>query len=321
MLKKMLNSAQIDFDILPIDPLLIKSGQATVGGVDMSFVRTWHTGEKAEPFIPGSSIKGMIRAYSEKICRSLKDNPVPVCLPYVAPGKDKHNERNQVSCGLRFEKYKKNKKTLYSTDIYKNSCAICKLFGSHFYIGRLATSDGYLTKDPKPVFEIRDGVAIDRITGGAAKGAKYDLEVLTRGNFSTSINIRNFERWQLGLIGLVLRDMKDGLVRLGFGKSRGLGRFKAEITSFKLSYYNQQVSSLKGISKLCNQEDFNSYGFFNDIETEKATLNDSIQNGLRYDYNITENWINILEPGVKDLLAFIKQNEWPKNLDRFVRGG
>ena len=275
MLKKMLNSAQIDFNILPIDPLLIKSGQATVGGVDMSFVRTWHTGEKAEPFIPGSSIKGMIRAYSEKICRSLKDNPVPVCLPYVEPGKDKHNERNQVSCGLRFEKYKKAKKTLSSTYIYKNSCAICRLFGSHSYIGRLATSDGYLTQEPKPVFEIRDGVAIDRITGGAAKGAKYDLEVLTRGNFSTSINIRNFERWQLGLIGLVLRDMNDGLVRLGFGKSRGLGRFKAEITSFKLSYYNKEVSSFIGISKICNQEEINSYGFFKDLENEKSDLNGS----------------------------------------------
>lgn len=108
MLKKMINSAQIDFDIIPIDPLLIKSGQATVGGVDMSFVRTYRFGEKEEPFIPGSSLKGMIRSYAEKICRSLRDDPVPVCLPYLEPGKEQHGEHRQASCGLCFEKYKKN---------------------------------------------------------------------------------------------------------------------------------------------------------------------------------------------------------------------
>ena len=89
MLKKMINSALIDMEIIPIDPLLIKSGQATVGGVDMAFVRTYRFGGKDEPFIPGSSIKGMIRSYAEKICRSLRDDPVPVCLPYVDRGREK----------------------------------------------------------------------------------------------------------------------------------------------------------------------------------------------------------------------------------------
>lgn len=85
MLKKMINSARIELDIIPIDPLLIRSGQATVGGVDMAFVRTLRSGDENEPFIPGSSLKGMIRSYAEKICRSLRDSPVPVCLPYLNP--------------------------------------------------------------------------------------------------------------------------------------------------------------------------------------------------------------------------------------------
>jgi CRISPR/Cas system CSM-associated protein Csm3 (group 7 of RAMP superfamily) len=127
MLKKLINNAQIEFDIIPLDPLLIKSGQATVGGVDMSFVRTFHAGEsEEEPFIPGSSIKGMIRAYAEKICRSLKDKPVPVCLPYVKPGKELNGEHGQASCGLRFDDYKKKHSVVPSTDIYKHSCPICR---------------------------------------------------------------------------------------------------------------------------------------------------------------------------------------------------
>jgi CRISPR/Cas system CSM-associated protein Csm3 (group 7 of RAMP superfamily) len=110
MLKKIINSARIEMEIIPIDPLLIKSGQASVSGVDMAFVRTYRSSEKDEPFIPGSSLKGVIRSYAEKICRSLKDSPVPVCLPYLDP-KDKaeKGEERQYSCGLLFEKFKKDK--------------------------------------------------------------------------------------------------------------------------------------------------------------------------------------------------------------------
>jgi len=33
MLKKIINSARIEMEIIPIDPLLVKSGQASVSGV------------------------------------------------------------------------------------------------------------------------------------------------------------------------------------------------------------------------------------------------------------------------------------------------
>ncbi|MDM8525788.1 RAMP superfamily CRISPR-associated protein [Desulfococcaceae bacterium HSG8] len=326
MLKKMINSAQIDFDIIPIDPLLIKSGQATVGGVDMSFVRTYRFGEKEEPFIPGSSLKGMIRSYSEKICRSLRDNPVPVCLPYVEPGKEQQGERGQASCGLSFEKYKKGHevKTIASPKIYSLSCPACRLFGSHGFIGRFSTSDAYLTEDFKktgsPLLEIRDGVAIDRLTGGAAGGAKYDLEVLTRGEFGTTLDIRNFERWQLGLVGLVLRDMEQGLVRLGFGKSRGLGKFRAKISRFQLTYYNRKVSHLSGLSELCSKEENKAYGFF--AETgDKSPMPEPECNGLRYEYDLADTWKKVLEPVVRNLENDMKNAAWPKCLEDFLKGG
>ncbi len=324
MLKKMINSAQIDFEIIPVDPLLIKSGQATVGGVDMSFVRTYRFGEKEEPFIPGSSLKGMIRSYSEKICRSLRDDPVPVCLPYLKPGKEQNGERRQASCGLSFERYKKDHevKTIPSPEIYSLSCPVCRLFGSHGFIGRLSFSDAYLTGDYKKshLLEIRDGVAIDRLTGGAASGAKYDLEVLTRGEFGTTLDIRNFERWQLGLIALVLRDMEQGLVRVGFGKSRGLGKFRAKITNFKIAYYNRKVSHLSGLSELCSEEENDDYGF--SAETgDKSPLPESEPNGLRHEHTITETWKEVLTPGVNDLVKFIETTDWPEPLERFLERG
>ncbi len=320
MLKKIINNAQIDIDIIPVDPLLIKSGQATVGGVDMSFVRTYRFGEKEEPFIPGSSLKGMIRSYAEKICRSLKDDPVPVCLPYLEYG-EQSEERRQASCGLRLLKLIK-RKTLSSSEMYRLSCPACRFFGSHVFAGRFAISDAYLTKQFKatgdPLFEHRDGVAIDRITGGAAGGAKYDLEVLTSAEFCTTLEIRNFERWQLGLVGLILRDMEQGLLRIGFGKSRGMGRFQAKITKFKIMYY-KKTSHLSGLAAFCPVNERNSYGLFKEtVLNEKYPLPEPQTNGLHQEYIITDMWKEILTPAVNDLAKFVEEGKWPEPLEQVL---
>ncbi|WP_435550717.1 RAMP superfamily CRISPR-associated protein [Desulfobacterium sp. N47] len=324
MLKKMINNAKIDIEIHPNDPLLIKSGMSTVGGADMVFVRTYRFDGKDEPFIPGSSLKGMIRSYAEKICRSLRDMPVPVCLPYLEPKKEKEGEKRQASCGLYFENYKKKVKPISSPDIYSLSCPACRLFGSQSFIGRFATSDAYLTdefrQNGRPVFEIRDGVAIDRLTGGTAGGAKYNMEVLTRGEFKTTLEIRNFERWQLGLIGLVLRDMEQGLVRVGFGKSRGLGSFHAKITNFEITYYNRNINSLKGLSTLASKEDSKAYDFFPETVDDASQLPVPRSEGLRYIYNLTDSWKESLDPAVKDLVKYIEAVKWPKNIEEYIAG-
>ena len=327
MLKKIINHAHIDLRITPLDPLLIKSGQATVGGVEMSFVRTYGFGEKAIPYIPGSSLKGVFRSYAEKICRSLRDDLVPVCLPYEDPRQiEVGEEDHQASCGLIFEKYKKdqNKNMVPTHDVYRLSCPACRLFGSHGFVGRFAASDAYPKPGDSPLLEIRDGVAIDRFTGGAAKGAKYDLEVLTKGDFQSTLEIRNFERWQIGLIALVLRDMEDGLVRIGFGKSRGLGRIKAEITRLQITYYNRDVTVLSGLARLCTKEECQAYGFFK--ETKEAT--DTVPPlpapriiGLRREHVITETWREVLGPAVNDLLAYISKIDWPRELEQYVERG
>ncbi len=320
MLKRLLNSAKIEFTISPVDPLLIKSGQATVGGVDMSFVRTRRNNGRNEPFIPGSSLKGVIRSYAEKICRTLKTEPVPVCLPYVTPGKEGQGEQGQASCGLRFEEYKKGNgiKDLSSRDAYSYSCPACRTFGSHVFTGRFKSADAYLLSGVNPSFEIRDGVAIDRITGGAASGAKYDLEVLVKGDFSTTIEIHNFERWQLGLIALVLRDMEDELIRIGSGTSRGLGRIKATISSFTVSYFGSQQSTLTGISGQCTDQEKSDYGFANETGGN-STLTKSVQKGLRFEHDITANWKDVLAPAVNDLTDYIASVQWPAGITDYTR--
>ena len=62
----------------------------------------------------------------------------------------------------------------------------------------------------KADFKKRDLVGIDRLTGGAADRAKFDLTAVCAGaEFETKIYLRNFECWQLGAVFVLLDDMKD----------------------------------------------------------------------------------------------------------------
>ncbi|MFW5961170.1 MAG: CRISPR-associated RAMP protein Csx7 [Desulfohalobiaceae bacterium] len=319
MLKRLLNQAQLAIRIEPLDPLLVKSGQATVGGTDMTFVRTYQRGEP-EPFLPGSSLKGVLRAYCEKICRSLRHDPVPVCLPYVDPENASSEEQNQTSCGLSMTKWeKKSKGYVSSMDAYNLSCPACRMFGSLKFTGRCAVSDASAVE--KCLTEKRDGVAIDRITGGVAPGAKYDLEVLTNGAFEAHIEVRNFERWQLGLLGLALQDMTQGLVRVGMGKSRGLGRIKAQISSFALSYFQHSPSALAGMYEQCSSQERDQYGLFPEQHIAGTKLPEPSRAGLRYTYDITQDWEDILSPGVEDAVAYVQGVDWPQALNQFVHRG
>ena len=139
------------------------------------------------------------------------------------------------SCGKKLEtenkKRKKDKTPLLSSEeIYQSSCPICRLFGSLSHAGRLSISDAYA--DGKPGTETRDGVGIDRFTGGAFAKAKFELEPVISGTFKCSVYMRNFEIWQLGLLGCLMKDLKDGYIYIGSGKSRGLGEGKREMDQF-----------------------------------------------------------------------------------------
>jgi len=239
MLKKLMNEAFCTLRITTTGPLLIKSGHNTVSGPDMTPVLTFRNG-KQEVFIPGSSLKGVFRSHIEKIVCSLK--PRVVCYPFEG-----NNERQadltqrqrdyRDSCGGMFTQFAKksddNRKVLEEqTDlIYAASCPTCRLFGSTSFIGRLAISDAYLAPNSQEIKEQRDGVGIDRLTGGASHGAKFELEVVSTGVvFETDIHLRNFEIWQLGMLFVVLQDMEDELISLGSGRSRGLGKITATLS-------------------------------------------------------------------------------------------
>ncbi len=228
MFKRLLNECKIALTLKPEGALLIKSGIAQLSGIDMAWVKVFRNGME-EVFLPGSSLKGTMRSHAERIARTLND--FAACDPF-GTWRDK-----ALSCSAALEVYKRKERMhdLGTPYVYKHSCPICRMFGNTFVMGRFATEDAYAVGEP-PRIQQRDGVGIDRFTGGASRGAKFELEVITGGEFKTFLHLQNFELWQLGLIGFVLQDLRDGLVRMGSGKSRGLGKVVGEVKDITLHY-------------------------------------------------------------------------------------
>lgn len=106
--------------------------------------------------------------------------------------------------------------------------ALQSLFGHHRQKSKLAVSDArWVRSDSQTVSQWRSFVAVDRFTGGAADQKLYDALVATACTLRLRIQpLRELQAWERGLLLHVLRDAMDGDLALGWGKSKGLGRFE-----------------------------------------------------------------------------------------------
>lgn len=232
MHKRRLNELVISGILEPAGPILIKSGMES--GADptlpsMNFVRTQHpqTGERTI-YLPGSSLKGAVRSYVERIIRTVitQDDPKICCDPL-----------GNESCGKRIDQKNKGRpkdKPLSPSEEYQELCLACRIFGHTAHAGHFISSDAYPLQ-PIDGLQLRQGVAINRFSGGVGVGP-FEMEVATSGQFQVKFSIINFEIWQIGLLALALRDMAEGRLLIGFGKSRGLGQVNLHLTQLEIAY-------------------------------------------------------------------------------------
>jgi CRISPR/Cas system CSM-associated protein Csm3 (group 7 of RAMP superfamily) len=303
MHKRFVNHCTIDLSIIPDGPILIKSGKE---GADptkphMEFVETYHAGGRSI-YLPGSSLKGAIRAHAERIVRTVgRDSRDPNnsnLLWANNPLNDKYDYLNQKS----------------ASEIYQLSCFTDQMFGNTSLASRVRIEDAYPDRDkPKPKLEERNGVAIDRVFGSVAVGP-FDYQVCTAGEFKTKIHLKNFTLAQLGLIGLVLRDLNDGWFGLGFAKSRGLGTVKVKFNSAFVQYpgciltSDRQISALGskkkwdytfllGVGEFLDSTEAKSYGF--PIEDRQNTP--IAARSMDLGFGVQLSWQGDGEVGVPDL--------------------
>lgn len=202
-----------------------------------------------EYYIPGSSLRGVIRSHAERIVRTIwQDQKNPICC-------DPFSKKNpNISCSNRFEKDGIDNKSAY-----QNACVICKLFGCTGTASRINVHDS-ITSRPGTV-GVRDGIAIDRFTGGVYSKANFKNQILEDFIFQSEITIRNFELWQLGLLAYVLRDFENEMITIGFGKSKGFGKVKGTVDSVTLTYFAPEPPKhMQGMAEICKDE-IDQYGF------------------------------------------------------------
>lgn len=279
MLKRLVNEAHFTLTITTTGPILVRSGHVTLTGPDMTPVLTYRDGDW-QVYLPGSSLKGVLRSHIEKVGRTLQPRPDVICNPF-----HKHPKADAF-CGDKFQ-HRKDSEDINSEVAYRDSCPICRLFGSTEFIGRVSINDAYLVNGARArPTETRDGVGIDRLTGGAAHGAKFELEVVSSDvSFQTDVYLRNFETWQLGMLLIAAQDMADGLVRIGSGRSRGLGSVRGSVDEVIVSYLapvnGKPPAEVWGLGKFQTPEERQAYRTWDDDVLTLAHAPQENRKGLR----------------------------------------
>lgn len=224
MHRRVVNELTVELEISPVGPVLVKA--AGIGAdptrPDVEFVRTHRDGVDTA-YLPGSSLKGALRAQCERIARTVggttsEGRPRLSCNPLTNTG-----DGPNYSCNRRLVELASQSRgrDLGGQRAYRESCVVCRLFGNTATAAHVAVDDAYPTEPVRA--EARTGVAVDRIYGSVAEGP-FSYEVVTEAQFATRLRLHNFAIGQIGLLALALRDLTEGRLALGAGKSRGLGR-------------------------------------------------------------------------------------------------
>ena len=182
------------------------------------------------PVLPGSSLKGKLRATCESLSHALN---LRACgLDAAASGVECASDIGLYSRTLRPEYDALLRQHRDSVGerlawIDRNTCDVCKLFGSPVKTSRLRLADGLLVRETwAGVVQVRDGVVIDRDSRTAVDGLKYDYEVVPAGTaFGIRIDLEDPTDAELALVGAALFEWSAGSSLGGF-TSRGLGRFR-----------------------------------------------------------------------------------------------
>ena len=221
--------------------------------------------DREYPYIPGSSIKGVFRLYSEIICKSLGlDNKI---------------------CDGGFGCTSKHNKALMNfmndnnfegiINLLKDEyCLICKLYGSGSYMSHILFSDAYPENDVSTGIKV--GIAIDRRSGKVGMGP-YKVEYIYPGSkFIGDITLINIPNYLVGLLANVIELINSGLVRFGGMKSRGFGRVKLSLIDLSGYVVNRRLEKISGRTTLVSLDEYDK-----EMEIDPKNLWEYFRNCMR----------------------------------------
>ena len=192
------------------------------------------------PFIPGSSFKGILRSFIEGFLEGadLPDNLRP-CFPTDNQLCIDDKEIEAIKIRVAGEK-QEGKEISVEPEIAKyitgKACPVCRLFGNTYMGSKVKIKDMPINHGWHYSFlRVRDGVVIDRDNRTARDGGKYDFETVSPGvTFSLEIMGDNLDPEEKGLIFIAFDLISQGFASLGGNVSRGTGRIKIDITGIEV---------------------------------------------------------------------------------------
>lgn len=185
-------------------------------------------------YLPGSSLKGVLRRGAEQIIARWR--------PELARTGDPFD--NQA--GKAVDHQRETGRGPSGAEIYAQAGPIERCFGHTALRGRWMIADAYLANEAEARVVVRDGVGIDRRSGAAAHNVKFQYEAITAGQFKTTLTLVNYELWQLGLVAHLLADLDSGTLTVGYGARRGLGRVRVGVQSVRLQWYGRHNPETAG---------------------------------------------------------------------------
>jgi CRISPR/Cas system CSM-associated protein Csm3 (group 7 of RAMP superfamily) len=195
-----------DGALLVNDPSQFRKQTKQERGVGHAMVRR----RDGRYFLPGSSVRGALRAQTRKIWQTLSD------------GKD--GDRNGWKGAIEAKRSHEQKK-LHALD---------RMWGAPGWRAPIHVPDFELSKEMQT--RRQEFVAVDRFTGGAADEKKFSADALYGPEFRGTVRVAldAWERaatgpWALLLLVFLLRDLQEGDVRFGLGSGKGYGACTAEI--------------------------------------------------------------------------------------------
>ncbi|MBL8152953.1 MAG: hypothetical protein JNM70_02115 [Anaerolineae bacterium] len=225
---------RVDFDLEAEGFFLTNDmTRAAASGVD----------QQSLPLIPGASLRGVIRSQAERIARTianLKASNEAEFLAHCAASDPfvtfSTRQQAQEAKGLRSSaaRIHDEPKAEELRQCIENYDLAEQLFGSVDWGSRLAVEDAPLVGEP--VWKKLDFVAIDRFTGGAADGAKFDAYALWKPTFRCCLYLESPQGWEIGWLLLALRDLRDGRVSVGAGGAKGFGAVTLRNLKLTLGY-------------------------------------------------------------------------------------
>lgn len=299
MFKISLNRALLELELETRTPLLIRAGDPGLNPAasDLAAVRIRHPIHGKSVYIPGSSMKGVLRSAAEAAVRGRK-------LAGQVDGAC--DVFGKSSCGERFSSVKQK-----DPGIHRQHCGACRTFGSTALKGRATVRDlfpwcGALTDEETVrhanTMEVRHGVAINRMSGAVQNGP-FDMEMVPPGaRFFGEVALENYQVWQLGLVAMALDELNDGFAQLGSTKSRGLGGVRISVRRLVHEQTLSAADRPMGVARLEPGRE-NAYGLLADPELPAAT---GQVRGLRRRFEVRDGALQSwLDAGLEGLGALL----------------